>query len=213
MREIKNLIFDLGNVIVDLDLETSEELLRQLTGISWLNANAADLEIFLDFECGRIEEALFLNYLIDRSQNKVQAIDLIKAWNAMLVDIPLQRLLMLKHLKKEYQVYLLSNTNETHIRWVDQYLKTNYKISSLSDVVHTAFYSHELLCRKPDQEIYHQVLDRAGIKAEESVFFDDNHENIAAAHDLGIISIWVDPKDEITTVVPSILAELHAKTF
>lgn len=212
MREVKNLIFDLGNVIVDLDLAASDKQLRHLTGLSWLEASGQDLEIFLDFECGRIQEALFLNYLIDRSQKDVQAVELIKAWNAMLVEIPLQRLLMLKRLKTKYQVYLLSNTNETHIRWVDHYLKSNYNINSLSDVVHTAFYSHELLCRKPDQEIYHQVLDRAGIKAEESVFFDDNHENIGAAQNLGIISILVDPEEEITTVVPSILAELHAKT-
>lgn len=209
---IKNLIFDLGNVIVDLDLIASERLLQQLTGISWLNARAQDLEIFLDFECGRIPEALFLNYLIGQSKNGVQAIDLIKAWNAMLIDIPLQRLLMLKRLMKDYQVFLLSNTNETHIRWVDQYLKVNYKINNLTEVVHAAFYSHELLCRKPEKEIYQQVLDRANIKAEESVFFDDNHENIAAAQEMGIISVKVDPADEITTIVPSILEELHAKT-
>ena len=119
---IKNLIFDLGNVIIDLDFAASENLLKEMVDISFLNPGQEDLAVFLDFECGQIPEAVFLNHFLKKSGGKAQAIDFIKAWTAMLANIPLERLLMLQSLRDKFQVLLLSNTNETHIRWVDQYI-------------------------------------------------------------------------------------------
>lgn len=203
---IKNLIFDLGNVIIDLDFSASESKLQELVQVSFVNPSPEDLTIFLDFECGRISEVIFLNYLIRRSGGKAQAVELIHAWSAMLAQIPLQRLLMLKKLKKHYQVYILSNTNETHIRWVDQHLQYHYQIPGLSDLVHHAFYSHDLKSRKPDLEIYLKMLEIAAIKPEESLFFDDMEANIRAAKSLGIHTHLISPEEEIIDVLPEVLA-------
>ncbi|MCB0687182.1 MAG: HAD family phosphatase [Saprospiraceae bacterium] len=206
---IRNLIFDLGNVIIDLDFNASETLLQELTEISFVNPAKEDLEVFMDFECGRIPEAIFLNHLIKKSDGKAQAYDLIEAWTAMLANIPLQRLEMLQALKKDYQVYILSNTNETHIRWVDQYLRDHYNINQLSDIVHQAFYSHDLKARKPDDEIYLKMLQIAGISPQESLFFDDHPANIEAAKLLGIHGHVISPKEEIIDVLPKVLADFQ----
>jgi len=208
---IKNLIFDLGNVIIDLDFHATESRLHLLTGISFINASSEDQVVFDDFECGRIPEEIFLNYLIRKSNGKAQAIDLIQTWNAMLGNLPKERLMMMKSLMKDYRVYILSNTNETHIRWVDNYLASNYGIKNLSEVCHHAFYSQDLKCRKPEVEIYEKVMGIANIEAHESIFFDDNQENIRAAKRAGLHGVLVDPLDEILRIVPATLAELDGK--
>ncbi len=206
-KTIKNLIFDLGNVIIDLDFQATESQLHRLTGISFINASSDDQAIFDDYECGRIPEEIFLNYLIGKSNGKAQAVDLIQTWNAMLGHLPKERLMMLKSLMKDYQVYILSNTNETHIRWLDNHLETNFGIKSLSEVCHHAFYSQDLKCRKPEAEIYEKVFSIANIEAQESIFFDDNQVNIRAAKQVGLHGVLVDPQDEILRIVPATLAE------
>ncbi|MBK8502145.1 MAG: HAD family phosphatase [Saprospiraceae bacterium] len=203
---IKNLIFDLGNVIIDLDFAASENLLKEIVNISFLNPGKEDLEVFLDFECGQIPEAMFLNHFLKKSRGKAQAIDFIKAWTAMLAYIPHERLLMLQSLRDQFKVLILSNTNETHIRWVDQYLDENYQIAGLSSVVDFAFYSHDLKSRKPQREIYQKMLDLAQIDPVESIFFDDYYDNIIAAEEMGIHGFHVSPQDEIIDLVPKALA-------
>ncbi len=201
---IQNLIFDLGNVIVDLDIQASEDLFFKHTGISFMTARGSDLKTFDDYECGLIPEAVFLNHFLKKS-HKLQAGDMISAWNAMLVDIPLQRVLMLKKLSTKYRVYILSNTNETHIRWVDRYLQERYEMKSFDEVVHKAFYSHQLHARKPDVEIYQKVIARTGVVPNETLFFDDNEMNVMAAHTLGVHAEIVSPGDEIVDLLPEIL--------
>jgi putative hydrolase of the HAD superfamily len=204
-KVIKNLIFDLGNVIIDLDFAASENLLKEMSPISFINPDQDDLAVFLEFECGQIPEAVFLNYFLKKSRSNAQAIDFIKAWTAMLANIPLERLTMLESLREKFQVLILSNTNETHIRWVDQYLKENYRIPSLSSVVDFAFYSHDLKSRKPQREIYQKMLDLAQIDPTESIFFDDYYDNILAAEEMGIHGFHVSPQEEIIDLVPKAL--------
>ncbi|MCB0665453.1 MAG: HAD family phosphatase [Saprospiraceae bacterium] len=206
---LKNLIFDLGNVIIDLDFRASEDRLLELANVSFVKPSEEDLQVFIDFECGHIPEAVFLNYLIRRSGGKAQAVDLIRAWTAMLARIPYQRLAMLQSLRRQYQVFILSNTNETHIRWVDGHLKEKFKINRLADLVDRAFYSHDLKTRKPEPDIYLKMLKLANIKPEQSLFFDDHAPNIEAAQKVGIQGHIVSPQDEITEIVPAVLARFQ----
>ncbi len=198
--EVENVIFDLGNVIIDLDIPRAERAFQDL-GLSFSNAKAADLQNFLDFECGKISEELFINHLIKRAGNNVQAVDIMNAWNAMLVGIPLARLDLMRRVRDGYQTYILSNTNETHLRWVGRYLDRKYAFSSLDQFVHRAFYSNEMGYRKPNPEIYQQLLADEQLSPQATLFFDDHPDNIAAANQLGINAILVDPKEEIIDLV------------
>src|SRR5688572_10727692 len=116
----RNLLFDLGNVIIDLDVDGAFEKLEKLF------RSDADKKIIdkalLDYECGRISTDIFINKFLSQSHGKVQALDIIEAWNSMLVGIPAYRLQMLRMLRQKYNVYLLSNTNALHLEWVHRYL-------------------------------------------------------------------------------------------
>ena len=202
----KNLIFDLGNVIIDLDVPEGNRQMKETTGIGFLEATEEDLETFYDFEKGLIPEAIFINYFIRRSLKPVQALDVIKAWNAMLVRIPLHRLHMMKDLMDHHNVYILSNTNETHVRWMGDYLSRTHGVANLEPFAHQIFFSHELKLRKPDFEIYKAVLDQTNSRPEETVFFDDHIHNVEAAKSVGIEGVYVDPQDEITNVVDWVLS-------
>ena len=204
---IENVIFDLGNVIVDLNMPRAEAMLQELAGLSFMHAQGKDLDIFLQFESGLISEAIFLNYILSKSSRSVQAIDIIRAWNAMLGDIPLRRLEMMKKLQDRYRVYILSNTNETHIRYTQQHISTHYGASGFEAYVHHPFYSHDLKCRKPDAIIYEKVMEHAGIEPATTLFFDDHPDNIAAAQQAGIQAMLVDPNDEIIDIIEQVLPE------
>ena len=203
---IKNVVFDLGNVIIDLDIHRADVALKEMTGIGFSDANGDDLQTFLDFEMGKIEEAIFLNYFIKKAARPIQAWDMINAWNAMLLCIPEPRLDMIATLKNSYRTYFLSNTNETHLRWVDRYLsKNSKKYQSLESLVDKAFYSYKMGCRKPDKSIYTKMLEEGEINPSETIFFDDNADNIEAARLCGIHAILVKPDDEIITLVAKYL--------
>ena len=107
----------------------------------------------------------------------------------MLLQIPVHRFTMLRRLKEKYNVFLLSNTNETHINWVDGYLRTVYNFT-IEDFdaryFHKSYYSHLINLRKPNTNIYDYVLQDAGLKAEETLFIDDNFHNIEGAKKVGL---------------------------
>jgi putative hydrolase of the HAD superfamily len=198
-----DIIFDLGNVIMNLDIPRSEQLFFDLTGIHFMDASDDDLKMFYQFETGLVSEAIFLNYFIGKSKNSIQANDLVHAWNAMLVNIPWPRLEMMQKLKQQYRISILSNTNDTHLRWLGRYLRDNYQLEDLSPFADHLFYSNEIHYRKPDHQIYHYVLDVLGTKGETCLFFDDYPNNVEAAKAVGIEAIIVRPEDDIEDIIHS----------
>ena len=192
---VENIIFDLGNVIIDLDIERTWLHLKHWLGDDYelnLKNIRPDNDIFIQFEIGRISEEDFFETLRSLVAAPLSIRHLKEAWNAMLLQIPPQRFEMLSRLKEKYNVYLLSNTNKTHLDWVDGYLKTVYGFS-IQDFgerfFHKSYYSHLIHLRKPNDNIYEFVLQDAGIKAENTLFIDDNAHNIEGAKRVGLQTI------------------------
>jgi glucose-1-phosphatase len=190
--KVNNIIFDLGNVIIDLDLERTWLHLKHWLGDDYENVLKKihpDNDIFIQFEVGKITEKDFFDTLRATTETPLSIRQLKEAWNSMLLQIPPKRFEMLSHLKERYQVFLLSNTNETHVNWVDGYLQTvyNFTIQDFDErYFHKPYYSHLIHLRKPNTDIYEYVLADAGIKAEESLFIDDNFHNIEGAKKVGL---------------------------
>jgi glucose-1-phosphatase len=189
---LKNIIFDLGNVIIDIDFPRSEqELKRILTNDleeKLYNINQNDL--FLRYEVGNITETEFLATLKNISEHEVENQAIIDAWNAMLIGFKSARFEMLLRLAKKYNLFVLSNTNKTHIDWVHNDLKNNHNIVDYeTNFFKKVYYSHEINLRKPNVEIYEYVLRDANLVAEETLFIDDNFDNIEAAKTLNIQTI------------------------
>jgi glucose-1-phosphatase len=204
---IENIIFDLGNVIIDLDIDRTYQHLKHWLGEGYalkLKNIRPDDDIFIQFEIGKISEETFFETLRSTSDTPLSIRQLKEAWNAMLIQIPPQRFDMLLRLKSQYNVFLLSNTNSTHVDWVDGYLKTVYGFS-IEDFderyFHKSYYSHLIHLRKPDEAIYEYVLQDAGIKPQNTLFIDDNAQNIEGAKKVGLHTILHPIGEEIVEVM------------
>ncbi len=182
---IKNVVFDLGNVLLDLDFDRTFQQLEHYLGEGYRDRLPKDL--FLDYETGKITEAAFFDALRSAAKGPVSVLQLKDAWNSMLLTLPLARLELLERLKKNYRVYLLSNTNASHVDWMRGFVDYQYQIRDLEGrFAHKAYYSHEINLRKPNIDIYEYVLKDAGLKPEETLFIDDNPANVEAAQRAGI---------------------------
>lgn len=197
---IKNLIFDLGGVILDLSVERTLQSFADISGLR--KERVKELFIsskgFLDYEKGEIEDVEFRAFV--RELYSVQTDDdaLDASWNAMLLGIPQQKLDLLLSLKEKFNVYLLSNTNNIHLNYInDQIMTPVFGEASLDRYFHKAYYSHRMKKRKPDANIYEQVLDENNLKPHETLFLDDNADNIAGANALGIRTVHVVTPDHI----------------
>jgi FMN phosphatase YigB (HAD superfamily) len=201
IQSVKNIIFDLGGVILDLAVEKT---LLQFSSLANIHPERAK-ELFqsgkgfLDYEKGLISDDEFRVFV--RELFHVNATDeqLDTCWNAMLVRIAPAKLSLLTRLKEQYNVILLSNTNTIHYNYIQQQIMPTTGGILLDDYFHRSHYSHLMKMRKPDVEIYQRVLAENNIVAADTFFFDDNHDNIAGARAIGINAVHVPSNDFILT--------------
>jgi len=206
-KKISTIIFDLGNVLLDIELMNFHQKALEIMGINEAGKLRKIEELMLRYELGKINTEVFINGLIRESVRPIQARELIKAWNSILIEMPSHIPLLLLDLRQQYKIYLLSNTNPLHIDWAMKHLKDQFDISDFeTNYLHGVFYSHLLQLRKPDPEIYRQVQSRLKISGNEILFIDDLPENVLAAQQAGWHSIRHIPRSPITDTLK--LAEI-----
>ena len=184
---IKNIIFDLGNVLIDIDVPKAYDNLSQVTGLDFHNLDDEAKSVFLKFETGKIPYVVFFNYITKISRRKAVINDLLPAWNSMLLQIQPETIELLQSLSSHYRLYILSNTNETHIQWLDRYLENlGIKQTWYHELFTKVYYSHLINRRKPDPSCFEYVLRDANILGKETLFIDDLSENIEGALEMQI---------------------------
>ena len=188
---IKNIIFDLGGVILDLDLEAAYHEFGQLSGlpIDQVVSRTRGLMLFEDYETGAISSAAFRQQLNELLEMQATDQEIDHAWCAMLGGIPDNRLNLVAGLRKNYRTFVLSNTNEIHVR------QFNYRLQGHFEKV---YYSHEMRLRKPNIEIYEVVLSEQSLDATETLFIDDTLSNIKGAERLDIKTFHLERPDQLT---------------
>jgi len=195
---IKNLIFDLGGVIINLSILRTYEAFSKLSGLSIeeISELTKSRKEFPDYETATLTSEGFRNFI--RTSMKMQALDkdIDLAWNAMLLDIPIERLRILSKLKERFNTFLLSNTNEMHLMAFTKILFKTVITEDFTSYFTKVYYSHELGLRKPDRAIYDFVLKENNLTANETLFFDDTLVNLAGAAAVGVHTFHVTDADE-----------------
>jgi FMN phosphatase YigB (HAD superfamily) len=181
---INAIIFDFGDVFINLDKQATVDGLKKLGLTEW-NDELHNLNI--QFETGKITRDDFLQG-IQKHIPKASTIEIMEAWNAILLDFPLHRLEFLQMLSKKYRLFLLSNTDEIHIETFEQKHGTTF-YSDFYQCFEQVYFSFEVEMRKPNSEIFNYVLNKHELQAKRTLFVDDKKENTDAAAELGF-QVW-----------------------
>lgn len=183
MSEIKNIIFDLGGVIINLDIPKTIAEFNKYTKKPFesIYTQLQQNPVFDLFDKGKITENDFFNELNKAIECDLPSIQLREAWDAMLLDFPGHRLDLLKDLKTKYRLFLLSNTNETHIETFEADLYKAHGYKNLEPFFEKVYYSCRVGMRKPDKEIFEMVLQENKLDPNETLFIDDSPQHVEGA--------------------------------
>ncbi|MCO6459991.1 MAG: HAD family phosphatase [Saprospiraceae bacterium] len=196
-QPIRNIIFDLGNVLLNIDFNKTRSRLSAVTGLDFNQIDDKTMTVFNKFETGKIPYVVFFNYLTKISRTNAVINDLLPAWNAMLEEMPEGISELLTSLAANYKLFLLSNINETHADWFDRYLeKQGIKKLWYNQIFTRIYYSNIIGRRKPEAECFKFVLEDSNISPSETLFIDDLEENVQAAVATGIQAMQYDRKAE-----------------
>jgi HAD superfamily hydrolase (TIGR01509 family) len=205
MKKCKAIIFDLGAVILNINYQNTIDEFTKLgvKNASTFYSKKVQTNLFNQIETGMISSNKFLKALQKETKNaNINQVE--KAWNAMLLDLPEERLQLIKKLKKKHSVYLLSNTNAIHIHAFKKQLGDK-KWLAFCKLFDQMYLSHELGLRKPDVKIFEYILKEQKLKAEEVFFIDDSPQHIAGAKKIEIQSHHLLDDEDIITLFPDII--------
>jgi putative hydrolase of the HAD superfamily len=200
MSSITTLLFDFGNVIIDIDIPGATSRLESLVkdGYNLPKARNQMKDLVIALETGQIAAAAFTDGMLEMSRSDVRPEDVEEAWNSMLIGIPRYRLAMLEVLKERYSVQMLSNINPLHMDWVHAHLRNSHGVTDFESRYFTGvYYSHLIGRRKPDADAFEFVIEDSFLTPGNTLFIDDMPENIAAAKRLGFQTHLSLPEEEI----------------
>ncbi|MEO7210723.1 MAG: HAD family phosphatase [Chitinophagaceae bacterium] len=198
MQKIKNLLLDLGGVVLDIHFSKTKKAFEDLgvTDFDTFFSQYHASPLFENLETGKIKPTDF--YEAFRRETKLSTEDaaIIEAWNALIGEFPKERMEFIKSLSSKYTIFLLSNTNIIHYdafikKFLDEY---NYDFNTLFS---NAYYSHEINLRKPYAEAFEYVLEKENLNPAETLFIDDTKTNTDAAERLGMQTILLVPPRSI----------------
>lgn len=185
--EIKNIIFDLGGVILNIDLRKTQDAFTSLgvKNIEEVFRMGHVESFFKSYEVGAIDDTQFIAAIQKMAGIQVAPEIVVDAWNALLLDFPPDRINFIKGLKNKYRLFLLSNTSALHhVRFHEMF---NQEFGgSLDDLFDKAYYSHIIRIHKPETAAYKLIIDENGLTADETLFIDDSAANVEGAERAGL---------------------------
>lgn len=200
MQNIKNIIFDYGNVIFMIDFLKTQHSFTQLgiENVETFFGHAGHDPLFSEFEKGNINSAEFregIRRLTGKPNLTDQQID--NTWNSLLIGVPAVNHQILLEAKKRYRTFLLSNINEIHLDYITSYLRQEHQVESNDEFFENVYYSHIVRKRKPDREIFEYVLNDSGIDVSETLFIDDSPQHLKTAGEMGFKTHLMTKNDSL----------------
>lgn len=190
MAPVKNIIFDLGGVLLNLDVAQTRDAFIKL-GLKQIDElfriGHAD-SFFKEYEVGAITDEKFVEKARQLCLAGTTANQVIDAWNVMLLDFPAERVQFLKQLKQKYRIFLFSNTNAIHLKAFHKSYRDVYG-TDMDDLFEIAWYSHVINQRKPDVAVFEYVINDGKLNAAETLFIDDALVNVEGARKAGLQAV------------------------
>ena len=203
MAEIKNIIFDLGGVIINLDIPRTIAEFNKLAPkpFETIYTQLQQSPVFDQFDKGETTESDFFSEIMKALSIEISHSQFVYAWNAMLLDFPINRIEMLLKLKSKYRLFLLSNTNETHIAQLQTILFNQHGYKNLEPFFEKVYYSCRIGMRKPDKEIFEYVLRENKLDPSETLFIDDSPQHIEGGRKSDIQSHFLSKEKDVVDLI------------
>ena len=189
--QIKNIIFDLGNVIINIAPDLTIGKFKEFGVVNFdeMYTIMRQTDVFDRLDTGKIALSEFRQAIRDFAQLNLSDAQIDEAWCSMLLDFPVENVELLRKLRNRgYKLFLLSNTNEMHIDFYTKYMTQRFGCDLLSELFDTTFYSHEIGFRKPTRESYEYVLNSEGLNPAETMFIDDLEHNVIGARQTSMMA-------------------------
>lgn len=201
---IDTIIFDFGNIFVNLNPKATEDAFRELGLSKWTD----DLiELNHSYEFGKIDELQFIKGI----QKHIPTADLVsirQAWNAQIADFPLKRLEFLQFIRPKFKLFLLSNADQTHIDRFEHKEGISFSRDFYSCFEKT-YFSFDIHMRKPDKKVFQLILNNHNISPRTTLFVDDTKANIESAKKAGLNTWHLNPEKEDVTQLFDYIKNLH----
>jgi HAD superfamily hydrolase (TIGR01549 family) len=194
MNSVRNIILDLGGVVLDINYNLTRDAFVEL-GFQNFETIYSQLKqelIFDLFETGRITAADFRDVIRNYAEKNLEDDEIDSAWNAMIIKMPEERVGFLRELKKRHRLFLLSNTNEIHEKEFIRNITSAFGKNILPELFEKVYYSHHSGIRKPDAEIFKLILKENSLSAEKTLFIDDSPQHVEGAQRAGLQARLLD---------------------
>ncbi len=205
---IKNILFDLGGVLLNIDYDAPVKQFEQLglKDFDQLYTKKSQHKLLDDLETGNISPDQFRTELKKHLTSNPTDQQINTAWNSILLDFPTKRMELLKNLKTHYNILVLSNTNAIHIEGFNQILWHTLGIKHLNEVAEHVYFSHEIHQRKPNEAAFEYVLNDAKIEANQTLYIEDSIQHINAAQKMGFQCIHHPTNGDILPYFDTLLS-------
>lgn len=185
-KRVKNIIFDFGGVVVDLDKQAAVRAFEALgfEARACIGDYVQD-GVFALMETGEMSPEEFCAYVRGQGGTDVKDEEVFRAWNKMLVGIPARRVRLIRDSRADYRTYMLSNTNAIHWEYSCRELMSPTGLK-MEDCFQRIFLSFRMRLAKPDGRVFRKVLSEERLRPEETLFVDDSSENCRVAEGMGM---------------------------
>jgi len=190
LNGIKNIIFDFGGVIIDIDFQAIKPAFEKLgvSDFSTLYSQFYQTQLFDQFEMGTVSPQEFRTELKKLLPKNISDCEIDNAWNSMVLQIPDQRVQLLQKLKTRYRTFLLSNTNKIHYDFYLKNFRNDFGLNDFSELFEKTYFSFEMGMKKPNIDIFQYVLSQNRLIPQETIFIDDTEANLRVAKEMGMLT-------------------------
>ena len=213
-KKIETIIFDFGGVVIDIDPQlTISEFVK--LGFNYPEKTNSDefTQLIRKFERGILTPEVFRSKMKDFLEIEITDQQFDDAWNALLFDIPNERIEIIEQVKENYQILLLSNSNEIHYDLYVRDLQLRFGYREFADLFHNAYFSFDLHLSKPDIEVYEFLIFQHDLDPVKALFIDDNPDNIKAAQQTGLQTYLLQKPERVRDIFSNGLLKKGLKSI